>query len=114
MPGIILTQNQTFLIGPVAKLLGYIMEGIFFCLDKIGIPNIGLSIILFTIVIYLLMMPLTIKQQKFSKLSAKMNPEIQAVQAKYKNKNELIEYSNKHTDEKKKKEIQKKKKKPQP
>ena len=86
MPGIILTQNQTFLIGPVAKLLGYIMEGIFFCLDKIGIPNIGLSIILFTIVIYLLMMPLTIKQQKFSKLSAKMNPELQAIQAKYKNK----------------------------
>lgn len=86
MPGIILTQNQTFIIGPVAKLLGYIMEGIFFCLDKIGIPNIGLSIILFTIVIYLLMMPLTVKQQKFSKLSAKMNPELQAIQAKYKNK----------------------------
>jgi len=86
LPGIILTQNQTFIIGPVAKLLGYIMEGIFFCLDKIGIPNIGLSIILFTIVIYLLMMPLTVKQQKFSKLSAKMNPELQAIQAKYKNK----------------------------
>ena len=86
MSGIILTQNQTFIIGPVAKLLGYIMEGIFFCLDKIGIPNIGLSIILFTIVIYLLMMPLTVKQQKFSKLSAKMNPELQAIQAKYKNK----------------------------
>ena len=32
------------------------------------------------------MMPLTIKQQKFSKLSAKMNPELQAIQAKYKNK----------------------------
>ena len=86
MPGIILTQNQTFIIGPVAKILGYIMEGIFFCLDKIGIPNIGLSIILFTIVIYLLMMPLTVKQQKFSKLSAQMNPELQAIQAKYKNK----------------------------
>lgn len=86
MSGIILTQNQTFIIGPVAKLLGYIMEGIFFCLDKIGIPNIGLAIILFTIVIYLMMMPLTIKQQKFSKLSAKMNPELQEIQAKYKNK----------------------------
>lgn len=86
MSGIILTQNQTFIIGPVAKLLGYIMEGIFFCLDKIGIPNIGLSIILFTIVIYLLMMPLTIKQQKFSKLNAKMNPELQAIQARYKGK----------------------------
>jgi len=34
----------------------------------------------------LLMMPLTIKQQKFSKLSAKMNPELQAIQARYKNK----------------------------
>ena len=32
------------------------------------------------------MMPLTVKQQKFSKLSAKMNPEIQAIQKKYKNK----------------------------
>ena len=86
MTGIILTQYDGKIIGPIAKLLGYIMEGIFFVLDKIGIPNIGLSIILFTIVIYLLLMPLTIKQQKFSKLSAKMNPELQAIQAKYKNK----------------------------
>lgn len=86
MSGILLTQNSTFIIGPVAKLLGYIMEGIFWVLDKIGIPNIGLSIILFTIVIYLLLMPLTIKQQKFSKLSAKMNPELQAIQNKYKGK----------------------------
>lgn len=86
MSGILLTQNETFIIGQVAKILGYIMEGIFFVLDKIGIPNVGLAIIFFTIVIYLLLMPLTIKQQKFSKLSAKMNPELQAIQARYKNK----------------------------
>ena len=86
MTGIILTQYDGAILGPVAKILGYIMEGIFSFLNLIGIPNIGLSIILFTIVIYLLMMPLTIKQQKFSKLSAKMNPELQAIQAKYKNK----------------------------
>lgn len=86
MTGIILTQYDGMILGPIAKVLGYLMEGIFSLLDLIGIPNVGLSIILFTIVIYLLMMPLTIKQQKFSKLSAKMNPEIQAVQAKYKNK----------------------------
>ena len=88
MSGILLTQNSGRIIGPIAKLLGYIMEGIFLVLDKIGIPNIGLAIILFTIVIYLLLMPLTIKQQKFSKLSAKMNPELQAIQAKYKGKND--------------------------
>ena len=80
MNGILLTQNSTFII------LGKIMEGIFEVLNMIGIPNIGLAIILFTIVVNLLMMPLTIKQQKFSKLSAKMNPEIQAIQAKYKNR----------------------------
>jgi len=99
MSGILLTQNSTFIIGPVSKLLGYIMEAIFWILDKIGIPNIGLSIILFTIVIYLLLMPLTIKQQKFSKLSAKMNPELQAIQNKYKGKkdNESLMAMNQET-----------------
>lgn len=85
MNAIILTQDSTPVIGWVAKILGVIMDAIFNVLDFIGIPNIGLAIILFTIVVNLLMLPLTMKQQKFSKLSAKMNPELQAIQAKYKN-----------------------------
>ncbi|MBR5316596.1 MAG: YidC/Oxa1 family membrane protein insertase [Lachnospiraceae bacterium] len=84
MAGILLTQSSTFIIGDVARILGWIMDVLFrFVNNVLGIQNIGLCIILFTIIIYLLMMPLTIKQQKFSKLSAKMNPEIQAVQKKY-------------------------------
>lgn len=83
---IILTQNNTFIIGWVAKILGFIMNGIFNLLDMIGIPNVGLAIILFTIVVNLLMLPLNVRQQKFSKLSAKINPEMQAIQAKYKGK----------------------------
>lgn len=86
MSNILLTQYQGMFIGPVAKILGYLMEGIFYVLNMIGIQNSGLSIILFTIVIYLCLTPLTIKQQKFSKLQSKMSPEIQAIQAKYKNK----------------------------
>lgn len=86
MQGMILTQDSTFIIGQVAWLLGKIMEGIFNVIDYIGIPNIGLAIILFTIVVNLLMLPITIKQQKFSKLSAKTAPEIQAIQEKYKNR----------------------------
>lgn len=81
---ILLTQNSTPIIGQVAWLLGKIMNAIFYVIDFVGIPNIGLAIILFTIVVNLLMTPLNIKQQKFSKLSAKMNPEIQAIEAKYK------------------------------
>ena len=86
MSNILLTQYQGMFIGPVAKILGYLMEGIFYVLNMICIQNSGISIILFTVVIYLFMTPLTIKQQKFSKLQTKMSPEIQAIQAKYKNK----------------------------
>ena len=62
------------------------MNGIFNALSYIGIENIGLSIIIFTVIVYTLMIPMTIKQQKFSRMSAVMNPEIQKIQKKYKNK----------------------------
>lgn len=81
---VLLTQSSTFLIGPIAQLLGYIMNALFVVLSAIGIPNIGLAIILFTFVVKMLMMPLTVKQMRFSKLSAVMQPEIQAIQKKYK------------------------------
>lgn len=84
--GIVLTQSNTFIIGSIAKLLGFIMNGIFNALSYIGIENIGLSIIIFTVIVYTLMIPMTIKQQNFSRMSAVMNPEIQKIQKKYKNK----------------------------
>ena len=43
---ILLTQNSGRILGPIAKILGFLMNGIFLLLDKIGIPNIGLSIIM--------------------------------------------------------------------
>ena len=54
---IILTQDNGIIIGTVAKLLGLIMNALFNLIDMIGIPNIGLAIILFTIVVNLLMLP---------------------------------------------------------
>ena len=86
MPAYVLTQYQGMILGPIAKVLGYIINAIYNFLEVIGIPNIGLSIILFTVIVNVLMIPLTIKQQKFQKMTAKMNPELQAVQKKYKNK----------------------------
>lgn len=87
---IILTQSNTFLIGDIAKLLGIIMNGLFELISSFGIETgaIGLSIILFTFVVKMLMFPMTIKQQKFSKISAIMNPELQAIQARYKGKSD--------------------------
>lgn len=79
----LLTKSTTFIIGPVAELIGIIMNVIFDILAKIGLPNLGISIIIMTILIYMLMLPLTIRQQKFSKLQRKMQPELQKIQKKY-------------------------------
>lgn len=83
---VLLTQNSTPIFKYIVSLLGVIMNAIYEFLYFIGIGNVGLVIILFTIVMYMLMLPLTMKQQRFSKLSAKMNPEIQAIRDKYKNR----------------------------
>ena len=80
-----LTQSNWFLVGPVAKVLGVVMNGIYEFLDMFGIASIGLAIILFTIIIKALMLPLPFKQQKFTKLNSIMAPELQQVQKKYAN-----------------------------
>ena len=87
MPSIFLTKSTTFILGPIAQVLGLIMNAIYTFLDNfLGIQNIGLCIILFTFLVYMLMTPLTFKQQKFSKLQAKMSPELQKITNKYKGK----------------------------
>ncbi len=86
----VLTKSGMPLVKYVAEILGYLMNGIYLLLDKAGIPNVALAIILFTIVMYLLMTPLQISQQRFSKLNAVMSPEIQKVQAKYKGKRDQV------------------------
>ena len=86
MTDIILTQYDGVILGPIARVLGLIMNLTYMLMSKIGINNIGLSIILLTIIIYTCMLPLTYQQQKFSFVSRKMNPELKAIQAKYKGK----------------------------
>ena len=90
-----LTQSGGIL-GPIAAVLGIIMDVLFKITGQFGIFNVGLCIILFTIVMKMLMLPLTIKQQKTTKLMSVMNPEIQAIQAKYKGKtdNESMQRQN--------------------
>ncbi|MCI8599243.1 MAG: YidC/Oxa1 family membrane protein insertase [Lachnospiraceae bacterium] len=88
MTGLVLTKNSTPILAQFADILGWIINVVFNFLDSLGNPNIGLAIILFTIIVYTLMIPLTYKQQKFSKMSVRMNPELQAIQKKYKGKSD--------------------------
>ena len=75
------------IIKPIAQLLGYILDILFKGLNAIGIGNIAIAIIIFTLLVKMLMLPLQIKQQKMTKLQSVMNPEIKAIQEKYKGKN---------------------------
>ena len=83
---ILATKSSTPIIGQLATVMGWIMDGIYRLLNIFGIQNIGICIVIFSILIYALMTPLQIKQQKFSKLSAIMQPEIQKIQKKYQGK----------------------------
>ena len=83
---IVLTKSSMFLIKYIAEVLGVLMNGIYQALTSMNIPNVGLAIIIFTVVMYILMTPLQIKQQKFSKLNALMQPDIKKIQDKYKGK----------------------------
>ena len=78
------------ILGPIATVLGYIMDILFRFTDTFGIMNVGLCIILFTIVMKMLMLPLTIKQQKFSKMQSVVNPEVQKIQKKYAGKKDQV------------------------
>ena len=77
------------IVGQLCWLLGKVMNFIYTILDS-ALPGgnglVGLSIILYTIFVYTLMIPLTIKQQRSQKMTSVMNPELQAIQKKYRNK----------------------------
>lgn len=81
-----LTAQGGFL-GPFAWVFGKLLDFTYNILaGSDGIANLGLCIILFTIIVKLILFPLTFKQQKSTKINAIIQPEIQKIQKKYKDK----------------------------
>ncbi len=89
---ILLTKNTSTIpiLGPVwnliVSILGTIMNTIYNSLEYVGIGNIGLAIIIFTIVMRIILFPTSLRQQKSSRMMQLMQPEMKAIQEKYKNK----------------------------
>ena len=69
----------------LANLFGYVLNYLY-----IYVQNYGLAIILFSVLLKLIMLPLTIKQQTSLKKNNKVQEEIKKVQLKYKNNPELM------------------------
>ena len=73
MSEMLLTAYNGSFLGPIAKVLGWLMNGIYEIMAAVGIENVGLAIILFTIVIYTLMLPLPKCLKKFLKIQRNMH-----------------------------------------
>ncbi|QXM07021.1 YidC/Oxa1 family membrane protein insertase [Crassaminicella indica] len=69
----------------LAKPMGYLLLYLY---KLIG--NYGISIILFTVIVKLVLLPLTIKQLKSTKEMAKIQPKLKELQEKYKNDKEKL------------------------
>ena len=70
-------------LGWIAHVLGWIMNGIYIVLEKVGIENVALCIIIYTVIVYLLMTPIQMKQQKMMKVQNLLQPEIREITKKY-------------------------------
>lgn len=86
MENFLIATQTGGILKPFAWILGKILEIIYDGFAFLGIYNIGLCIIVFTLVVRMLMLPMTIKQQKSMKLNAVIQPEIKEIQKKYQNR----------------------------
>ena len=78
---------QGGILGPFAWIFGKLLDFIYNILaGSNGIANLGICIILFTIIVKLILFPLSFKQQKSTKINMVIQPEIQKIQKKYKDR----------------------------
>ncbi len=78
-------REPGIIVGPIAKILGLVVNVLFNVVYGITQTNsLGITIILFTIFVRLLMIPIAYKQQESMFVMRKMQPEIQKLQEKYK------------------------------
>lgn len=82
-----LAKTSFFLWKPFAWLLGWIMTGVYWFADLLtNHQTVALTIILTTFVVRALMTPLTLKQQRSTRKQQRLQPQVQAIQKKYANK----------------------------
>ena len=72
-------------MGFLANLFGYVLNFLYE-----WVQNYGWAMILFSVLLQLILLPLSIKQQKSMKKSAKIQQEMKKLQVKYKNNPELL------------------------
>lgn len=72
-------------MGLLSDLFGYLLNGLYNVFN-----NYGIAIILFSIILRVILVPITISQQKSMKKTSKIQKETQELQKKYKNNQEKL------------------------
>ena len=72
-------------MGAISSLFGYLLNALYTVFN-----NYGIAIIVFSVILRIILVPITIKQQKSLKKSAKLQEEMKEIQRKYKNNPEKL------------------------
>ena len=74
------------LFAPIEGFLHWLLEILYSLTEAVGFGSYGLAIILLTIVIKMLLYPLTVKQVKSMRAMQELQPQMKKIQEKYKDK----------------------------
>lgn len=72
-------------MGAISSLFGYLLNALYTVFN-----NYGIAIIVFSVILRIILIPITVKQQKSLKKSAKLQEEMKDIQRKYKNNPEKL------------------------
>lgn len=72
-------------MGAISSLFGYLLNALYTVFN-----NYGIAIIVFSVILRVILIPITIKQQKSLKKSAELQEEMKEIQRKYKNNPEKL------------------------
>lgn len=72
-------------MGAISNLFGYLLNALYSVFN-----NYGIAIIVFSVILRIILIPITIKQQKSLKKSAELQEEMKEIQRKYKNNPEKL------------------------
>lgn len=82
-----LAQTTNFILRPLAWLFSFIIELIYSGVVNLTTVNaLGITIILFTLITRVLLFPLSLKQQRSMRSMQRLQPKLQRIQDKYKDK----------------------------
>ena len=79
------------IFAPIEYVMNVILTALYSLTQTLGVPSYGLAIILLTVLIKLLVYPLTKKQLQSMKAMQRIQPQLQKLQEKYKNNPQVLQ-----------------------